>query len=116
LQEIANSSFDFDTTRKRKAQEIIDNWKVEQQILASESANQNIGTINNHCTTLGKRQNDDSERTFKEKCQDTGDRKTINEPVKITDDPKSDTQAINTIQNLDEKQVSIINRLLENIF
>ncbi|CAG8734980.1 31575_t:CDS:2 [Racocetra persica] len=134
LQEIANSNSDFDTIRKRKAQEIIDNWKIspysdellvrrlaqagtvrmdsfdeepekrsanqysEQQILAS-------GAINSHCTTLGKRQNDDSEKTPKEKRQDTGDRKTINEPVEITDDPESDTQAINTEQNLDKKQV-----------
>ncbi|CAG8791021.1 6634_t:CDS:2, partial [Cetraspora pellucida] len=123
LQEIANSNSDFDTTRKKKAQEIIDNWKewtisiknlkkdlriniqVEQQILASGNANQNIGTINSHCTALGKCQNDNSEGTPKGKRQDTGDRETINEPVETTDDPESDTQTINTKQNLNEKQV-----------
>ncbi|CAG8748202.1 521_t:CDS:2, partial [Dentiscutata heterogama] len=78
---------------------------VEQQILASGNANQNIGTINSHCTALGKRQNDNSEGTPKGKRQDTGDRETINEPVETTDDPESDTQTINTKQNLDEKQV-----------
>ncbi|CAG8442744.1 16305_t:CDS:2 [Acaulospora colombiana] len=49
------------------------NQYSEQQILASGYANQNIGTINSRCTTLGKRQNDGPEGTPKEKRQDTTD-------------------------------------------
>ncbi|CAG8709535.1 1634_t:CDS:2, partial [Scutellospora calospora] len=110
LQEIANSNYDFDTTRKKKHKkssitgsstlvqagtvrmDYFDeepekrsaNQYSEQQILASGNANQNIGTINSHCTTLGKRQNDNSEGAPKGKRQDTGDRETINEPVETT--------------------------------
>ncbi|CAG8564770.1 5877_t:CDS:1, partial [Acaulospora morrowiae] len=41
---------------------------AEQQIPAFCYANRNISTINSHCTTLGKHQNDGSEGTSKEKC------------------------------------------------
>ncbi|CAG8828888.1 4250_t:CDS:10 [Gigaspora margarita] len=65
LQIVASSDSTFDARRKRKAQEIIDSWKVEQQVLATG----NVVSVDNRRITEKHRQEDqdDKEGTLDER-------------------------------------------------
>ncbi|CAG8629038.1 8298_t:CDS:2 [Diversispora eburnea] len=91
--QIVASDPTFDARRKRKAQEIIDSWKVEQQVLATGNA----VSVDNRRITEKRRQEDQDDReetldernktplTQKKKCKTESEKRTRSGRVAVPD-------------------------------
>ncbi|CAG8703559.1 21439_t:CDS:2 [Dentiscutata erythropus] len=83
-----------------KPEKIFANQYSEQQILASGNASQNIDSINSRCTALENIKMMTQKELPKKNAKIQGIEKLL-----MSLDSESDTQVINTNQNLDKKQV-----------